>query len=51
MTLYKLILKLSCDTERPASFNFALQKRKKSAVAIFGEKGGFQITLFIITAI
>jgi hypothetical protein len=36
-TPYWLILKLSWDSERPASSDFTLGKRKKFVRAIFGE--------------
>jgi hypothetical protein len=43
MTPFRLILKLSWDNEKPASCDFALGKRKKSAVAISGKKGSLRI--------
>jgi hypothetical protein len=44
-TPYRLVMKLSWDSERSASSEFTLQKRTKSPVAIFSEWEGWLIIL------
>jgi hypothetical protein len=41
----KLVLKLFWDSEKSASSDFTLRKRKKYAVAIFSKQGGWLIVL------
>jgi hypothetical protein len=43
MTPTHLLLKLSWDRDKPASSNFTLGKRKKSAGAISGTQGRWDI--------